>query len=155
LIDSFSGNGKAKGPDSPTAIKPIDRAWRPRAIENVFAECVIDLGRILILDGIEILPNGFRVRCHDLHGQLPAIVMQDSGDTFRDKNQLAIEVCKILATVKPREEMARFLPGGKFLQPTRIDGRAIAGFQAKPFTWIGEGCDFPSAYHDLHKRVIG
>jgi hypothetical protein len=94
----------------------------------------MDLGHILVLDGNDILPDGFRIRCHDLHGQLPEIIMADSGDTFRDKNQLAIEGCKIIAVVKMQDEMVRFLPGGKFLPPTRMDGNVIAGFQAKPLT---------------------
>jgi hypothetical protein len=150
-----SENGKAEGPDSPTAIKPMDRALRPRGIEKVFTECVIDLGRILIFDGNDILPNGFRVRCHDLHGKLPEITVKDSGDIFQDKNQLAIKICKIIPMVKLRDEMARFLPGGKILPPTSISGIAIAGFQARPRTWIGEGDGYLQAYHALHQQVVG
>ena len=60
----------------------------PRQIEKVFTDCVYDLDRILVVDGIDILPDGFRVRSHDLYGQLPAIVMQNSGDTFQEKKGL-------------------------------------------------------------------
>jgi len=47
---------------------------------------VMDLEEVIVLDGIDILPDnsGFRVRCHDPHGPLPSIVTKDSGDTFLD-----------------------------------------------------------------------
>jgi hypothetical protein len=86
---------------------------------------------------------------------LPKIVMKNSGDAFRDKDILGDEVCKLIAIVRLRDEMVRFLPGCKLLPPTRMDGKAIAGLQAKPLTWLGEGADFLAAYHDLRRQVVG
>ena len=60
--------------DESTTIKPNSLALRPGSIEKVFTDCVMDLGRIVVLDSIDILPDGFRVSCHDLYGQLPEIV---------------------------------------------------------------------------------
>jgi hypothetical protein len=64
-------------------------------------------------------------------------------------------VYKLIAIVKLRDEMVRFLPGSKLLPPTRMDGNAIAGFQAKPKTWIAEGDNFLGAYHNLYRKVVG
>jgi hypothetical protein len=128
---------------------------RPVTIEKVFNDCVNDLNQILIIDGIDLLPDGFRVRTHDLHGLLPEIVMENSGDTFQDKERLGYRVCKLIAMVRLRERMVRFLPGCKLLPPTSIDGNAIVGLQAKPKTWIAEGRDFLAAYHDLHRQIVG
>jgi hypothetical protein len=139
----------------PNTVKPISRALRPRAIEKVFTDCVLDLKRILVLDGIDILADGFRIRNHDLHGELPAILMKDSGDTFQDKNRLGIEACKLIVIAKLRDEMVRFLPGCRFLPPTSMDSRAIVGLRAKPLTWLGEGLDYLAAYHELHRQVVG
>jgi hypothetical protein len=130
-------------------------ALHPFTIDRVFTDCVMDLGRILILDGIDILPDGFRIRCHDLHGQLPEIVMKNSGDMFRDKDRLAIEACKLIAMVKLRDRMARFLPGCRFLAPTLIDDKAVVGMQAGPLTRIAEGTDYITAYHELCRQVVG
>jgi hypothetical protein len=130
-------------------------ALRPATIEKVFPDCVMDLKQIIVLDSIDILPDGFRIRCHDLHGQLPEIVMENSGDTFQDKDRLGNEVCKLIAIVKLRDEMVRFLPGCKLLPPTSVDGNAIVGLQAKPKTWIVEGEDYLAAYHGLHRQVEG
>jgi hypothetical protein len=109
---------KIENSDRPIEIRPNNMALRPGAIEKVFTDCVMDLKQILVIDGIDILADGFRVRSHDLHGQLPEIVMKNSGDTFRDKDRLGNEVCKLIAIVKLRDGMVRFLPGCKLLPPT-------------------------------------
>jgi hypothetical protein len=130
-------------------------ALPPGSIEKVFTDCVMDLKQIIVLDGIDILSDGFRVRSHDLHSQLPEIAMKNSGDTFQDKDRLGNEVCKLIAIVKLRDEMVRFLPGCRLLPPTSIDGNAIVGLQAKPKTWIAEAGDFLAAYHELHRQIVG
>jgi hypothetical protein len=110
-----------------------------------------------VLDGIDIISDqsGFRIRSHDLHGQLPEIVIQNSGDTFRDKDRLGREACKLIAIVKLRDEMRRFLRGGKFLLPTTLGDRTAVGFRVGMWTWLAEGDDFVTACHRLHKQVVG
>jgi hypothetical protein len=61
------------------------QSLKPYTIERVFADQVMDLGQILVLDGIDILPDGFRVPCHDLIGQLPEIIDKNSGDRFTQR----------------------------------------------------------------------
>jgi len=125
----------------------------------------MDLRRIVVLDGIDILPDGFRIRSHDLHGHLPELAMMNRGDTLQDKDRLGNEVCKLLAIVRLRDEMVRLLPGSKFLPPTRLDGKArctrltaygkaIVGLQARPKTWIVDGASFLEGYHELHWQVV-
>ena len=80
---------------------------------------------------------------------------ENSEDTLQDKDRLGNETCTLIAIVKLRDQMIRFLPGCKFLPPTRMDGKAVAGLQAKPLTWIAEGGDFLTAYQELHKQVVG
>ena len=140
--------------DTSTAIMPNYLSLRPASIEKVFTDCVMDLKRILVLDDIDILPDGFRIRSHDFHGQFPEIPMKNSGDTFQDKDRLGNEVCKLLAIVRLRDEMVRLLPG-KLLPPTRIDCKAVVGLQAPPKTWIIEGRNFLEAYHELHSQAVG
>jgi hypothetical protein len=145
----------AINPGCPNEIRTNCLALRAASIEKVFTDCAMDWKQILVLDGIDILPNGFRIRSHDLHGPLPEIAMKNGGDIFRDKNALGDEVCKLIAIVRLRDEMVRFLPGCEFLPPTSADGKAIVGLQAKPLTWLGEGDDFLAAYHDLRRQVVG
>jgi hypothetical protein len=141
--------------ESPAKVNTVSLSLKPRAIEKVFTECVMDIMQILVLDGIDILPNGFRVRRHDLHGQLPEIIVKNSGDTFQDKNKLGRETCKMLAIADLRDQIVTWLPGSRFLPPTSIDGKAVVGLQARPETWIIEGNDYLTAYHELHSQTVG
>jgi hypothetical protein len=148
MADNNNAEGLAR-------INTISPPLRPGTIKRIFTDCVMDLKQILVLDGIEILADGFRIRCHDLHGQLPEISIKNSGDTFQDKDRLGNEVCKLTAIVRMRDEMIRFLPGARLLPPTHLDGKAIVGLQARPKTWIVEGNDFLAAYHELHSQTVG
>jgi hypothetical protein len=140
--------------NSHTGVTPTHLALRPVTIEKVFTDCVIDLKEILVLDGIDFPPDGFRVRSHDLHGQLPEIGIKNSGDTLQDNDRFSNEVCKLIAIVKLRDEMVRFLPGCKFLPPTSMDGKAIVGLQAKPKTWIADGQNSLAVYYELRRQVV-
>jgi hypothetical protein len=140
--------------ESPAKVNTVSLSLKPRSIEKVFTECVMDIKQILVLDGIDILPGRFRVRSHDLHGQLPEIIVKNSGDTFQDKNKLGRETCKLLAIAGLRDQIVTWLPGSRFLPPTSIDGKAVVGLQARPKTWIIEGDDYLAAYHVLHGQTV-
>ncbi len=98
-------NSKASAP--PPRIKSRHGTLRPETIEKTFIEAVMDLKEVIVLDGIDILNNdsGFRVRAHDICGPLPEIVIEDSGDTFQDKDRLSREACKLVAIVRLRDQM--------------------------------------------------
>lgn len=132
-------------------------ALHPVTIERTFTDCIMDLSELIVLDGIDILPDstGFRVRSHDLHGPLPEIVIQDSGDTLQDKDQLGRETCKLVVIVRLRDQMRRWLNGGRFLPLTRVGDNATVGFKVGRKTWLAEGVDFLAAYHELHRQVVG
>ncbi len=132
-------------------------ALRPETIEKTFTDALMDLKEVIVLDGIDILNDnsGFRVRSHDLYGPLPEIVMEDSGDTFLDKDWLGREACKLVAIVRLRDQMRRWMRGGKFLPPTKVGEQASVGFKVGPRTWLAEGEDLLAAYHKLHRQVVG
>ncbi len=113
---------RSRNTEPATGLKPRPVALRPLTIEKVFTDCVMDLKEIVVLDGIDILPDGFRVRGHDLHGPLPEIVIKNSSDTFVDKDRLGIAACRLISIVGLREEMIRCVPGGRFL-PADHNGR--------------------------------
>lgn len=143
--------------NTPSRMKTGYLALHPITIEKTFTDTVMNLKEVVVLDGIDILPDnsGFRVRSHDLFGQLPEIVVPNCGDTFVDKNRLGMETCKLVAIVKLRDEMIQCLAGGKFLLPTVADSRAIVGLKLGRRTWLAEGDDFLAAYHSLHEQVVG
>jgi hypothetical protein len=144
-------------PDLPPRLKTSYLTLRPKTIEKVFADCVMDLKEVIVLDSIDILSDstGFRIRCHDLYGPLPEILVKDSGNSLQDKDQIANQACKLVSIVRLRNQMTRWLAGGKFLPPTKMDSRAMVGFRAGSKTWLAEGKDSLAAYHELHRQVVG
>jgi len=120
--------------------KPSYVALYPGTIEKTFTDAVIDLKGVIVLDGIDILPDesGFRVRSHDFHGQLPEIVIHDSGNTMEDKESLSREACKLIAIVGLRKEMRRLMRGGKLLLLTKLGDRATVGFKVGRWSWLAE-----------------
>ena len=83
----------SKNPDLPPRLKARHLALHSATIEKTFTDAVMDLKEVVVMDGIDILPDnsGFRIRCHDLYGPLPEIVVKDSGDTFLDKDRHEME----------------------------------------------------------------
>ena len=126
-------------------------------IEREFARTVVDLGVAIVLDDIDLddSPPGVCMRSHDLHGPLPAITFENSGNTFVDKERLRTESCKLVAMVRLRDQITRWVSSGKFLPPTSIDRRAVVGIMAGSRTLLVESADFVSAYHSLHQKVVG
>jgi hypothetical protein len=141
----------------PPRIRVTHLALHPVTIEKTFADCILDLSEVIVLDGIDILPDKsrFRVRSHDLHGQLPEIVIQDSGDRLVDKDRLGSETCKLVAIVRLQDQMRRWFRGGKFLPPTKVGDQAMVGFKLGRKAWVAEGEDLLAAYHALHSQVVG
>ncbi len=82
-------------------------------------------------------------------------MIENSGDTFLDKDRLSIAACKLISIVGLLEEMIRCVPGGRFLPPITLDGKAIVGMIKGRETWMAEGVDFLAAYHELHDKVVG
>jgi hypothetical protein len=126
--------------DLPPRSRARYLALHPVTIERTFTDCVMDLKEVIVLDGIDILPDesGFRVRSHDFHGQLPEIVIHDSGNTMEDKESLSREACKLIAIVGLRKEMRRLMRGGKLLLLTKLGDRATVGFKVGRWSWLAE-----------------
>ena len=76
----------------------------------------------------------------------PASTIKPSGVT-------SVDSFKLVAIVRLRDEMIRWLAGGTFLPPTTVDNQATVGFWVGTRTWLAEGQDFLAAYHKLHEGV--
>lgn len=100
-------------------------------VEKTFVQVAIDLKEILVLDGIDILPDlpGFRIRSHDLYGPLPDILIHDTGDRYPVLDRIANEAAKLIAMVRVRNDLAGIFRGCKFLLPTSTGERALVGLR--------------------------
>jgi len=73
---------------------------RPRKIEKTFNQVISDLHRILVLDGIDQLGTGFRIRSHDLYGPMPKILIEDTEDRYPVLDAIEREAEKLCAMVR-------------------------------------------------------
>jgi hypothetical protein len=126
-------------------------------VEKVFLQAALDLGCVLVLDGIEILPdgNGVRIRCHDMHGPLPELAIDGLDSRTEILERARNRACWLAAISGIRNDLSRYLRSRRFLPPTTVDGKAVAGFRAGPLAFLEEGEDFLAAYHKLHERIVG
>ena len=74
----------------------------------IFVKVAINLKEMLVLDGIDRLPNapGFHIRSHDLSGPLPDILIKDTGDRYSILDRIENETARLIAVVRVRQELA-------------------------------------------------
>lgn len=82
-------------------------------------------------------------------------MVRSSGDSFKDKEALGREACKLTAIVRLRDELLRFLPGAELLPPTTMDAGMVVGLRVGARAWLAEGKDFLAAYQGLHREAVG
>lgn len=124
-------------------------------VEKALVQVAIDLKEILVLDGIDLLPDlpGFRIRCHDLHGPLPDTVIEDTGDRYPVLDHVIREAAKRVAMARIRREIAEIHPGCEFLLPTSTDKGALVGIRIGERTVLAEGPNYWDAYHELKQKA--
>jgi hypothetical protein len=102
-------------------------------IEKTFMQVILDLQVILVLDGIEVLPElpGFRIRSHDLYGPLPDALIKDTGDRYPVLDEIVREAAKRIAMVRVRDAIVGIFGKCTFLLPTSTGDCARVGMQVQ------------------------
>jgi len=81
----------------------IDTAVIGKAFLQTLVE---DLGAVVILDGVDELPEGYRIRSHDLRGELPVVLIKRESTKVQDfgtldlRERVTIEACKLYAVTR-------------------------------------------------------
>ncbi len=128
-----------------------------REFERQFALPAVELKEIVSLDGIELPPeeSSIRVRSHDLHGPLSEITLKaDRADRHGTFDALGREAVKLCAISRLKRELEEAFSGSRFLPPTTLDRKCVAGIQWHGRTVLAEAEDFIHAYHRLWKRAV-
>jgi hypothetical protein len=129
---------------------------QPQEIEKTFVQVAIDLKEILVLDGIDQPsdPPGFCIRSHDLYGQLPEILVQDTGDRLAVLDTIQNETVKLIAIVKNRQDLAVIFSDCEFLLPTKTDEGYVVGIRFGGKTVLAEDKSHWEAYHKLLRKAV-
>jgi hypothetical protein len=125
-------------------------------IERAFIQVPTDLQEILVLDGVDLLPDlpGFRIRSHDLYGSLPDVVIKDTGDRWAVLEDIHYETAKLIAMVRVRKNLAEIFPGCEFLLPTSTGEGALVGLRFRGRTVLAEERIHWEAYHQLMMEAV-
>lgn len=143
-----------------TTSSPDLRRWfllNRREVEKQFFLPAGDLKEVVILDGLDLLPDesSLRIRGHDLHGPLPEIILPiDFSGRYETFERLRREAVKLCTVVRFRRELADTFAGAFFLPPTRVGSRCVAGIQWKGRTVLVESRNFMDAHHRLWKEAV-
>jgi hypothetical protein len=125
-------------------------------IEKEFLLAIVHLKRVVVLDGIERTtdPLGFRIRSHDLYGDLPEIFISDNGDRTLILEEISLEGAKTCAIAKHRANLASLYPGCRFLPHTILEAKVRVGIQVGVKTLLAESTSFWEAYLDLKETAL-
>lgn len=112
--------------------------------------------RVVALDRIERTTNplGFRIRSHDLYGDLPEIFISDNGDRTFILQEILHEAVKTCAIAGHRADLASLYPGCRFLPHTILQAKVRVGIQAGIKTLLAESTSFWEAYLDLKETAF-
>lgn len=125
-------------------------------IEKEFLLAAVHLKRVVVLDRIERTtdPLGFRIRSHDLYGDLPEIFISDNGDRTFILQEIAHEAVKTCAIAGHRADLASLYPGCRFLPHTILQDKVLVGIRAGVKTLLAESTSFWEAYLDLKETAL-
>ena len=125
-------------------------------IEKEFLLAAVHLKRIVALDCIERTtdPLGFRIRSHDLYGDLPEIFISDNGDRTFILQEILREAAKTCAIAGHRADLASWCPGCRFLPHTVLQDKVLVGIQAGVKILLAESASFWEAYLNLEEKAL-
>ncbi len=139
-----------------TAVTGKSRLSAPE-IERALIKVAFDLKEILVVDDIDITeaPRGFCIRCHDLLGVLPDIVVVDTGDRYAVLDGIIREGAKRIVMVRVRKELEEIHGACEFLLPTSTEKGKLVGFRTGEMTVLAEAPTFWEAYYELWRNAAG
>ena len=146
--------GNLADSDNSEKTAAFRQALHPITIERVFTNCVMDCRQIMVLDGIDIMTDGFRIRRHDLYGPLPEIDIRDTEDRLPVLDNIQMETARLCAVVQIRDNLAGMFPGCKFLPPTKTDSGVLIGLRFAGRTVLAEGQSYCETYHKLTRKAV-
>jgi hypothetical protein len=138
--------------------KPIQNYLylRVAEVEKTFMQVIFDLQVILVLDGIDQLPDlpGFCIRSHDLYGPLPDALIKDTGDRYPVLDAIVREAAKLIAMVRVRDDICGIFGKCSFLLPTSTRDGALVGMRWRGRTVLAEARSHWMAYHRLVEEAV-
>ena len=133
--------------------QPVQELLSEAEVEALFVGVTTALCVTIILDGVDRLPEGYRIRSHDSYGPLPDIEIESTHNIEQVLDQICLSTARLGATVRFRCELATQAHDCQFIIPTSTGKVTMVGICTGGRTVRAKGWNACLAYQKLNKKM--
>jgi hypothetical protein len=135
--------------------QPVRELLSEAKVEALFIEVTSALCIPISLDGVDRLPEGFRIRSHDSYSPLPDIEIEGNRNIESILDRISVSVARLAATVRFRRELAIQAHDCRFIIPSLIGKATVVGICTEGRTVRARGGNACLAYQKLNRKMTG
>ena len=133
--------------------QPVHELLSEAEVEALFVGVTTALRVTIILDGVDRLPEGYRIRSHDSYGPLPGIEIDSTHNIERVPDRICLSTARLGATVRFRCELATRAHDCQFIIPTSTGKVTVVGICTEGRTVRAKGVNACQAYQKLNSKM--
>ena len=133
--------------------QPVHELLSEAEVEALFVQVTTALRVTIILDGVDKLPEGYRIRSHDSFGSLPDIEIDSTHNMEQVLDRISLSTARLGATVWFRRELATQTRDCKFIVPISTGKVTVVGICTGGRTVRARGVNACLAYQELNRTV--
>ena len=133
--------------------QPVQELLSEAEVEALFVGVTTALCVTIILDGVDRLPEGYRIRSHDSYGPLPDIEIDSTHNMEQVLDRISLSTARLGATVRFRRELATQTRDCKFIVPISTGKVTVVGICTGGRTVRAKGWNACQAYQKLNSKM--
>jgi hypothetical protein len=133
--------------------QPVRELLSEAEVEALFVGVTGALCVAISLDGVDRLPEGFRIRSHDSYSPLPDIRIESNHNREQALDRISLSIAKLAATVRLRRKLATQDPGCRFTIPSLTGKVTMVGICTEGRTVRARGANACLAYQKLNRKM--
>ena len=133
--------------------QPVHKLLSEAEVEALFVGVTTALCVTIILDGVDRLPEGYRIRSHDSYGFLPDIEIDSTHNMEQVLDRICLSTARLGATVRSRCELATQAHDCQFIIPTSTGKVTMVGICTGGRTVRAKGWNACLAYQKLNRKM--
>jgi hypothetical protein len=133
--------------------QPVQELLSGAEVEALFVMVTSALCVTISLDGVDRLPEGFRIRSHDSYSPLPDIKIEGNHNVAQALDRISLSVARLGATVRFRRGLAAQARDCKFIVPTSTGKVTVVGMCTGGRTVRARGGNACQAYQKLNRKM--
>ena len=133
--------------------QPVREFLSEAEIKALFIQVTTALCVTITLDGVDRLPEGYRIRSHDSYGPLPDIEIDSTHNIEQVLDQICLSTARLGATVRSRCELATQAHDCQFIIPTSTGKVTVVGICTEGRTVRARRRNACQAYQRLNRKM--